>query len=347
MNLPAASELDFLLIQAFQAYRQGLCRQVRPHPPMPPRDFDALKFLGTVGWVPLEDRLQLRNLHILCSKGLSAARQGRLDDSLTHYEQARKYLEALENDSRLAWLLGVSTYQAGVAYMDFRCGCVERARERLDRAMDADLELEQAGLPVMQMHRIQQGHNLVRMELRLGGREAAVGLAGTLLAYMECRIDELPYHRGWRSRSLRAVPRSLLQAMIHQVIGETAGFIVTGGAAAEEWCGLIAGSRLCQDPKMAVFPQVQYALQAQYDRLMSDPEGYLRNLESFFRLGIRDCYLLWYASMVELVGFCHEMDTCHSRQVRDVILRDSVKWKGLPPFLRDRLACPMEHPTVA
>jgi tetratricopeptide (TPR) repeat protein len=340
MNYPvfnSGSKLDSLLMKVFQAYREGLRVKHQSHSPMPPRDFDALKFLGTVGWVPLGERLQLHNLHIACSKGLTAARQGRLDDALAYYEQAREHLDLLQDDLRLGWFLGVSTYQAGVAYLNFRSGCIERACECLDLAMDADLELERAGLPVMQMHRIQQGHNLVRMDVRLGRRQVAVGRAGLLLAYMERRTAVLPYHHDWLSKSLQAVPRSIIRSMIHQIIGETAGFIVTGDAAAKEWQELIKASLLYRDPENAVLPQMQYALWAQYDRLEGNPEGYLCNLDRFFSFGIRQCHLLWYAVMVEVVGFCGHLNTSLARQVRDVIVRDSVKWKGLPLFLRARL----------
>ena len=97
---------------------------------------------------------------------------------------ASKHLDCL-NDTRVAWLLGVSTYQAGLAYLDFRRDCVRAACERLEYAMDAEFELEQAGLPVMQMHRIQQGHNLTRMDFGWDGarpdqaRRCTTGLYGT------------------------------------------------------------------------------------------------------------------------------------------------------------------------
>lgn len=335
-ELGAASVLDAALVEAFQAYRQGLLRQPQPRSPMPTRDFDALKFLGTVGWMPLEDRLPLRKLHIACGKGLSASRQGRLEEALGHYDQAKRHLDPLAG-SQLAWLLGVSTYEAGIAYTEFRRGSVEGAHERLNRAMDADCELEKAGLPVMQMHRIQQGHNLARMDLRLGRREEAIELAGRLLAYLERQVEELPYHRDWSSRLLQAVPRGLLQAMIHQIVGETAGYLVTGQAPAEEWRVLLGAGRLCQNPEAAIFPQVQYALRAARERLKGDLKSYLRNLERFFRFGIRDCHLLWYAVMIELVDVCRELDTRHSWHIREVILRDSAKWKGLPPVLWNHL----------
>jgi hypothetical protein len=341
------SELDTLLLAVFHAYRQGLLQQPRPQLPMPTRDFDVLMFLGTIGWLPLENRLQLRSLSGACGKGLTAARQGLLDDSLRHYQQAEGYLERLKDSTRPAWLLGCSTYRPGIAYLDFRRGFPQRAREHLDQAMDSGLELERDGLPIMQMSRIQQGHNLARMDLWLGQRESAFKLAAALLAYMESRTNELPYHHGWRPKGLQAVPRNLLETMIHQIVGETAGDIVAGKASAEEWSVLIEASYLHGDPEAAISPRVQYALRAQSNLLMNNARGYLRYLERFFRFGIRNCHRLWYAVIVEFAGFCHEIDTRHSRQIREIILRDSAKLKSFPPLLRDCLDRPATQSRVA
>src|SRR5690242_14615962 len=108
----ASLALDRLLVGAFYAYRQGLSRQPSAQLPMPPRDFDTLKFLGTLGSVPLRDRLELHRLHIACSKGLAAGRQRRLDDATAHYWQAEMHLGFLQGSTRFAWLLGDSTYRA-------------------------------------------------------------------------------------------------------------------------------------------------------------------------------------------------------------------------------------------
>jgi hypothetical protein len=334
------SELDTLLLAVFHAYRGGLLRQHQPPSPMPPRDFDALLFLGTIGWVPPESRRQLRELDQACGEGLAAARQGLLAESAGHYQRAGEHLDRLREGPRPPWLLGFATYQSGVAYLDFRRGSPRQARERLDLAMDSALKLERSGLPVMQMNRIQQGHNLSRIEMRLGRRDSAIELAAALLAYMEGQIDDLPYHRNWWPKGLQAVPRSVQETMIHQILGETAGCIVTGEAPSEEWSVLIETSRLRGDPETAVSPQAQYALRAQRNRLRNDPEGYLRDLERFFNFGIRHCHRLWYAVLVEWVDFCREVDTRCALQVRDAILRDAAKWKGLPLSLRDRLDPP-------
>lgn len=332
----SGSASDTLVIKVFHSYRRGLVRCAENQAQFVPRNYDTFVFLGTIGWLPPKGRLQLRKLSIACGNGLTAARQGRLEESTLQYEKAKNHLDEMANYTRLGWLLGASIYEAGIAYLDFKCRRVLSAIDRLDRAMDADLELELKGLPVMQMNRIQQGHNLARLDFKLGRRESAIDLVGMLLAYLERQADTLPFHHSWRPRSLRAVSCDILKAMIHQIIGETVSLMADGGASAAEWHRLVYASRLVSEPEKAIFPQIQYALRAQSALITNDFESYLQNLECFFCPGIRHVHLLWYALMVGFMDFCREAETQHSRQVSEVIARDSLKWRGLPVFLRDR-----------
>lgn len=325
---------DELLARAFHAYRQGLRKRGESPQPMGPRDFDALMFLGSLGRIPLKERSRLRQLQRTCARALLAARQGDLPAAARHYEAAREELEPIAASSRLGWLIGTSSYEAGSAYLDFRRDQVESARERLERAMDADLELERDGIPVLQIHRIQQGHNLVRMDFRLGRRGAAIDLTGSLLAYMERQIDALPYHHDWRPEALGT--RELLQAMIRQILAETAGRVAASEASPEEWRRLVETARLKADPEKAILPQAQYALRAQSALVSEDFATYLASLERFFLLGIRDIHSLWYVLMGEFLDFCRKADSPLSRQAAAAIVRDSSQWKNLPLHLRDR-----------
>jgi tetratricopeptide (TPR) repeat protein len=338
MNEPTANRatLDTLLVQCFQSYRNGLRRQAQSCPTAPSQNVDLIKLLCIIDRIPLKERLYLRHINTVCKKGLVAARRGYLDEARAHYQQTKEYFHHLEGGSRLARLFAVSTYEAGMAYFDFRLGHIEQARERLDHAMDADLELEQSDLPMMQMHRIQQGHNLARMARQMGQRQMALELTGLLLAYMGKKIETLPYHREWRPKSLRLLPRGLLRPMIYQLAGDAASLIVTGDAPAEEWHILIEASRLCGEQELVILPQVRYSLQAQRDRLAGLPESYLMNLGRFFGFGIRYCHLLWYSIMLGFLDFCREINTNISRRVGEAIVRDSAKWKGLSLPLRLR-----------
>ncbi|HEV2851660.1 MAG TPA: hypothetical protein VHC97_02540 [Thermoanaerobaculia bacterium] len=326
------SSLDVLLKEAFHSYRQGLLRL--PTFSFPFRNLSTILFLNSLERIALKERVELHRLSSACKEGLDAARQGQLEAASCHFERAQVHLDAMAKGGRLAWLLGVSTYQAGIAYLDFKNGFPEESRRRLDWAMDANLELELSGLLFMQVRRIQQGHNLARMDFLLSRRSIAIELAGDLVAYMEGRIHKLNYHCDWRPKFLQKVPKDSLRFLIREVVGETAGRIVTGGSSEEEWRILIGASRLCQSPDATIFPQAQYALLAQSKRLSDKPEDYLYNLNRFFGIGIRHCHLLWYAIMVEFVNFCGEMDTDYSRQIQEVIKRDSLKWKEFPLFFR-------------
>jgi hypothetical protein len=331
------SSLDSLLREAFNSYRQGLLRP--PPPPSFPsrRDISALLFLNNIDHVPLVDRIELHRLLISCQEGLAAARQGQLETASNHFQQAQLHLEILEESTRIARLLGASTYQSAVAYLDFKNDSYEKSRTRLEWAMNADLELELSGLSVLQIRRVQHGHNLARMDFHLKRRSAAIQLVGELVAYMEGQIDRLGYHSDWRPESLRTVPQNIVRAMIHEVVSETVGRIVTGSAPEKEWRILIEAACLCKDPDSAISPQAQYVLLAQSGRHVNAPTEYLLAMNRLFRIGIRRCNLLWYAVLVDLADFCVEMNTHYSRQIRDVLERDSSKWKGMPSFLRDRL----------
>lgn len=324
------SSLDVLLKEAFHSYRRGLLGLSTFSFPL--RNLSTILFLNCLEQMVLKDRAELHRISSACQEGLAAARQDQLEAAACHFQRARVHLDAMDQSGRLAWLLGISTYHAGIAYLDFKNGFLEQSRRHLDWAMDANLEMELSGLLFMQVRRIQQGHNLARMDFLMSRRSIAIELAGDLVAYMEGQIDRLGYHCDWRPGSLQKVPKDTMRFLMREVVGETAGRIITGGSLPEEWRRLIDAARLCQNPDTAIFPQAQYALLAQSKRLSDNPEDYLRKINRFFEFGIRHCHLLWYAVMVEFIHFCEELDTEISRKIQEVIKRDSLKWRKFPLF---------------
>jgi len=328
-----AASLDSLLKEAFQSYRQRL---LRPYiPSLPPRNLSRLLFLNFIEIISLQERALLNRVSSSCQKGLTATRQGELGIASDHFLNARAHLESMDGGGRIAWLLGVSTYQPGIAYLELKNGLHEKSRERLDWAMNADLELELSGLLFMQVRRIQHGHNIARIEFSLGKRFVAIELVGEIIAYTEGKINKLNYHHDWRPKSLQEVPRETLWLLMREIVGETAGRIVAGSSPEEEWSTLIETARLIQRSDTKSFPQVHYALTAQSKRLSNEPEHYLRNLISFFQTDIRYCHLLWQALMLDFAKFCKYQDTSDSQRILEIVKRDSAKWKGTPPILRD------------
>lgn len=193
----------------------------------------------------------------------------------------------------------------------------------------------------MQAHHIQQGHNLSRMAFQTGQRDEALRLGGLLVGYLEGRSETLPFHRDWLPGQLLHVPRSLRRSMIHQVVGEMANRITTGLVGDSEWHLLIGSANLLPSAEHAVFPQVQVGLRAVAHRLSGDESAYLDCAEEFFAYGIRECHLLWYSLLLDLIDFCGEHRSSGALKLRDMLYRDSKKWKGFPPFLQQRMAASM------
>jgi hypothetical protein len=337
----ACSSLDLQLKVTFDSYRRGLTQPRAPSLPYP--NLSRLLFLETLDRLILKERADLHRLASATNEGLAAARQDQLEIASHHFARAQVHLEAMSKGRRLPWLLGVSTLQPGIAYLNLKMGLPEESRRYLNGAMEADLELERYGLSLMQVRRIQQGHNLVRIDFLMRRRSTAIELAGDLVAYTEGRIDKLPYHRNWRPKDLRNIPSETLRFLIREIIGDAAGRVVTGGSLEEEWRILIFATRLNQNSANTICPQAHHALLAQARLLSGEPENYLLNINHFFEVGIRHCHSLWYAAMVEFCRFCSELDTELSRKIHEVVKRDSLKIKRFPLFLTPFLIGTKQH----
>lgn len=321
------------VVRAFNSYRRGLARRPADAGCLPARDFAMLYLSGSIGTVPVRERRLLRELKSYCFAGLELARQGRVEPAEELYERARPVLARLREGSEVNHLLGISAYQSSIAYWFSKRGEWRAAEERLLLAMDADCELEQLGFPVMQLHRVQQGHNLVRLRLYRRRRPDAVELAAHLYNYVEGRETALPYHRDWRPETIRAVPDDLARSILLSLLSELASFLCTGSDREEEWALFFRHARLGGEAPAALFPQARDYLLARRALGAADDEAYLGELDRFFRGGIRDCPGLWYAALVDFRDWCSEKPWDVARKVRALLTGDAAKWRGVPPHL--------------
>jgi len=160
----------------FQAYRAGLLRKPgkesrnRPNYPM-------LLSLVVRERFSLKQRAIFRRIERASWQGLCAARAGEPELAGRHFELAQKELDRLDIATECR-LLGTSVLRAAQAYLDYRESRFEEARKRIFTAMDADLALGQdEAFSVLELHRIQTAHNLMRIDLRAGSPERALALA--------------------------------------------------------------------------------------------------------------------------------------------------------------------------
>ena len=317
----------------FQAYRTGLLRKPgqasgsRPSYPM-------LLSLAVRERFPLPQRAIFRRIERASWQGLCAAREGKLEQAGQCFELAQKELARsdIAMDGRL---LGTSVLQAAQAYLDYREGRLEDARKRVLEAMDADRALGQdEAFSVLELHRIQTAHNLMRIDLRAGLTERALSLAGNIFGYLEGRIEGLPVHEGWRQKAMRRIPRIPRRMMIAQIANEVA-LLLAGSGEPEHWRALLgqAGPWLSSQ-FAAIHPGVVLWLRAKEALSRGDGACFLSSLSDFLPMGRDDIPAVWYSCVVELLDFCQARSSPLSCHIGEAILRDSAKWPIVPPIIR-------------
>lgn len=342
-------------VRVFRAYRHGIIRKpdregAPGNNPREPsgftvdfaerrrRTWEGLFFQVCIGVVPLDQRLLYRKVTNRSYAGLLAAREGRCDEAGHLLRTSRKVLERMAQGPGRT--MAVAFMEGNAAYLDHRLGRPDEARAKVCRALDADLVLElDFGLTMYEMHRIQLGHNLARIDFKLGRASDALRLCGQILAYLEGLRRELPYHHDWLPARLVSIPRSLVRAMFVQVAGETIQYLVSRPNA-ESWSTFLeqvlptngAGGRSLYSPRLWRW------LQARKARRDGDLDTYLSTLEEVLFEGPKELATLFYAILVDFVETCASVESANARRIHEVLVKDSMKWKGLPPVYAERLA---------
>ncbi|HEY0511457.1 MAG TPA: hypothetical protein VGH73_06115 [Thermoanaerobaculia bacterium] len=330
--------MDSATAQAlFDAYRAGLLNREAADPrDYHPRYQVLLRHLVT-NQLPLPERLLIRKVRQASSQGLRLAREGRLGEATECLAAGRREL-GREKASTRGWLMAKAVLESALAYLDFREARFDQARERLQAAMEADALLEQdTAFGLLEVHRIQSVLNLLRLELRVGRLEVAGSLGGHILAYLEGLTNGgLPVHHSWHRETFQRHPRAVRLAMVTQVANEMA-LALSRTSSPLAWEAfrevLERGSDYFERDRL-LHPRVQRWLHLKRSFERQDWELYLVLVKDFLRMGRRDVTPLWYSSVIDLLHFCRTADSGPSLQIRAGILRDSSKWRALPPSLR-------------
>lgn len=330
------TEMDAADAEAvFLAYRTGLLRK-------PQRDsgskssFHRLVALVVCDRFPLRQRAALRRVERASWQGLCAAREGDAERAVRAFETGQQELER-------AWispecrLLGSSVLESAWAYLEYREGRLEQARRRAFSAMNADSFLEQdEAYSVLELHRIQAAHNLMRIDLRAGEPERALALAGDIFGYLEGQLDSLPVHGPWRQKAIWQAPRILRRTMIAQVANEAAVALL-GFVGNEGWLALHRRVRPWLNAcRSGIHPRVLQWLKLKEALASEDWQSYLVLLRDILPAGREDIPSIWYSCVLDLLEFCQVQGPQYAH-ISTRILRDAVKWPAVPPVLRSCL----------
>jgi hypothetical protein len=205
-----------LLQQLLTKYRQGRDRPIL----IKSVSLDEDKIVSKA--LPDRDRLLIDKFENARSRGVLAARRKQLDTARHLFAAARSLLDAhLLSDA--GQLLFQSFMEQGEAFLDCRDGNFEQARQRTFHSLAIDRELENRyGHDYLILHRIQQVHNLARIEAYDHQPKRAFKLILEILGYLDGRLDGLSIQGEWGYDRIARQPPSDVVTMFIQVAGEIA-----------------------------------------------------------------------------------------------------------------------------
>ena len=335
--------------RVFSAYRRGIVRKEQPAeaeigPEMRASsirhrlDFAQLERCATLGLASPRERLKSRVTSIAARRGFLAARAGELALARQRFSMAWELWRTLEEGFCRTWLGLIEGYEA---YLEYRLGDRSEARRRLETALDSSLLLEVCyGLTLFELHRMQLGHNLARIDWRFGFHEEAFVLTGALVGYLQGRQQNLPFHRDWHASRMRSCPVYLRQAMVVQIASEAIDYLVVHPEP-EHWKIFLNEAAINEEGASSQFfvdPRLWDWLQGRRARLEGDSQRYLEILEGVLPAGPRGLGTLYYSMLVDFADFCSTAPSIAAKKVVGFFARDAAKWKNFPSALSQRLS---------
>ena len=314
-------------------YRQGC---VKPIEPLVTDSFalfynDWETFIKSQ--LSLTDQRLFNRLEKIRTKGLNAARQGDLIKAEQHFKAARLRLK-LDKLSTLSSLLFKSALERSEAYLDYRLGDFNKARNRTCKILENYVFLEEEyGYEILFLRRLQLLCNLLQLEAGCKRYESAIELGSQLLSYLEGRLEVLPFLGDWKSDRIIHQSPELMTATFALVTCEIAKILVAKNHQLVEKLFAIVSINLKLQANNNYYchPRSYSWLLIKQAFVNKDIPKFLELAANFLEEGRADTPLLWYATVIDLVSVCDELKLLESQLIKQEILKDSVNWKDCPP----------------
>ncbi|OUL29771.1 hypothetical protein BV378_05125 [Nostoc sp. RF31YmG] len=276
------------------------------------------------------------------NQGLIATRQGNLMAAEQAFAMARAPLK-LSKLSPESSLLYQSFLEQAEAYLDYRRGNFEQARNRTSEAMAIDVVLEEEyGYDILLLHRIYLAHNLIRIDAQCKYFDSAIELAFQILSYLEGISEVLPLPGPWgRERVARQSPE-LVAGMFVEITNEIALILVGKDRSLVRDLLVSASAHLLLKANTHdhCHPRAYTWLLVKQAFASNDVATFLKRASHFFSEGRADIPLLWYATVIDLVTLCDELAVSDSELFRQEVAREAGSWKNLPQKFSSILVCP-------
>jgi hypothetical protein len=232
--------------------------------------------------------------------------------------------------SNEASLLNRSFLEQAEAYLDYRRGDFNRVYTRTDEALAIDTVLEKNyGYEIMHIHRIQLLHNIVRTEARNLRFDRAIELAFQLLGYLEGTFKILPFLGAWGSEYVARQPLEVVAATFSQIISEIA--VILAGKDRQIARNLLSANYIkLKADSLRSHPQAYAWIRLKQAYVDNNIPLFLGQASDFLAGGRADTPFLWYATIVDIVTLCEDLELKESEQFKQQVAKDAMKWEFVP-----------------
>jgi hypothetical protein len=320
------------LFTILESYRLGKTKTIVVKSGLPGDSIDEYLSILMKTRLPSTDRLLMHKFGNARQRGLLAARRGDWMVAEQTFGAARFLLE-LNQLSTEGSLLYQSFLEQAESYLDYRRGDFEQARNRIYHALAIDVTLEEEHeYDILLLHRIQLIHNLARIDARCMNFERAIELACQILSYLQGKLEVLPIPGNWGYERVLRQPQELVGAMFAQVTSEVALILAGKSRQVVRELFAVASSNL----QLEVNGNCHCHLQANAWLLIkqafasNDVDLFLERASQFLSEGRADTPLLWYATVIDLIVLCEELDFPGSELFMQQVGRDAATWEHLP-----------------
>lgn len=333
-----SSMYETLFLKALDGYLQGRGKPLRTSPGEIGVGFDheLEKVISTR--LHLEEQLLMRVSSAARSRALSEARSDHLRIARQALDESLGVL-ALPTLSDEAKLIIKSFHEAVEAYLEYKHKRYDTARRRVFDALEHDgVLVTRYGYKILELHRIQLAHNLMRIQVREGQLERAGRFCSDLLHYIEGDIARWPIPEFTCATRPADLPVHLRGAMFIQIVGEVA-LLLTGRPTSEAvriFAPLIPLAEAKPSAHGCYHERAREWLRAKRAFISGSTETFLDRVTALLRDGPGEIPLLWRAAVTDLyeISCCFQSDTAHA--LCREIAADARDWRLLPKQLRSQ-----------
>lgn len=332
-TISKSNSCDSLIEGTLANYRLGLTKTIQIIPESSEESYNLRSQAYIKSRMPLNDRLLIKKFNNACDRGFRATRKGDFVTAERAFTVARIPLQ-LAKLSHEGSLLYQSLLNQSESYFDYCRGDFDQARNRTYEALVNDLTLEdEYGYDFRLLHRIQLVHNLARIDARCFNLNQAIELISQILSYLAQESETLPIPGLWDSERVKRQSPGDVTAMFKQVSGEIALILVDKEKQlASKLFAIIASHINLQiDIDRQCYPRAYKWLLIKQAFVNQNVPKFLELASHFLAEGRGDNPLLWYATVIDLVNICEEVNFSDLELVKQEITKDATTWKYFPP----------------